>query len=58
MGDRLARINMGQKLGAAVPFLGGAGSQLTHFACAEAYLHPKWHLDPSNRLVTIHQRYG
>ena len=24
---------------------------------AEAYLHAKFHLDPSNRLVTIHQRY-
>jgi len=26
-------------------------------ARAEAYLHAKFHLDPSNRLVTIHQRY-
>ena len=25
-------------------------------AWAEAYLHTKWHLDPSNRLGTIHQR--
>ena len=24
---------------------------------AEAYLRVKFHLDPSNRLVTIHQRY-
>jgi len=24
---------------------------------AEAYLHAKLHLDPSNRLATIHQRY-
>jgi len=24
---------------------------------AEAYLHAKFHLDPSNRLATIHQRY-
>jgi len=24
---------------------------------AEAYLHAKFHLDPSNRLVTVHQRY-
>jgi len=22
-----------------------------------AYVRTKWHLDPSNRLVTIHQRY-
>jgi len=24
---------------------------------AEAYLHTKFHLDPSNRLATVHQRY-
>ena len=24
---------------------------------AEAYLHTKWHLDPSSRLATIHQRH-
>ena len=24
---------------------------------AKACLHTKWHLDPSNRLATIHQRY-
>jgi len=24
---------------------------------AEAYLRTKWHLDLSNRLATIHQRY-
>ena len=26
-------------------------------ARAEAYLHAKFHLDPSNRLVTVHERY-
>ena len=26
-------------------------------ARAEAYLRTKWHLDPSSRLATIHQRY-
>ena len=26
-------------------------------AGAEAYPHTKFHLDPSNRLATIHQRY-
>jgi len=26
-------------------------------ARAEAYLHAKFRLDPSNRLATIHQRY-
>ena len=24
---------------------------------AEAYLHAKFHLDPSKRLATVHQRY-
>jgi len=23
----------------------------------EAYLHAKFHLDPSNRLATVHERY-
>jgi len=28
-------------------------------ARAEAYLHAiKFHLDPSNRLATVHERYG
>jgi len=27
-------------------------------ARTEAYLHAKFHLDPSNRLATIHQHYG
>ena len=26
-------------------------------ARAEAYLHAKFHLDPSNRLTTVHKRY-
>jgi len=26
-------------------------------ARAEAYLHAKFHIEPSNRLATIHQRY-
>ena len=26
-------------------------------ARTEAYLHAKFHLDPSNRLATVHQRY-
>jgi len=62
---RLATIDIGRKLGegCCAPFRGGgAGSpsnDLTHcrLAVAEAYLHTKWHLDPSNRLATIHQRY-
>jgi len=26
-------------------------------ARSEAYLHAKFHLDPSNRLATVHERY-
>jgi len=26
-------------------------------ARAEAYLHAKFHIDPSNRLATVHERY-
>jgi len=35
------------------------GLHLTHVARAEAYLHTKFHLDPSNRLATftVHQRH-
>jgi len=48
----------GPKSGAAVPLLGRElGYHLTQCACAKAYLCTKWHLDPSNRLATIYQRY-
>jgi len=30
---------------------------LHNVAWAETYLRTKWHLDPSNPLTTIHQRY-
>jgi len=44
----LATIDMGQKLG-AVPFLEGrVGSPSNTAAWAEAYLHTKWHLNPSS----------
>ena len=40
------------------PFCGwGPGSHLTQCGQAEAYLRAKFHLDPSNSLVAIHQRY-
>jgi len=35
---------------------GGAGSPY-NVAGAQAYLRAKFHLDPSNRLATIHQRH-
>jgi len=39
------------------PFGGGElGPYLTQCGQAEAYLHVKFHVDPSNRLATIHQR--
>ena len=36
---------------------GDLGPYLSSVARAEAYLHAKFHLDPSNRLATVHQRY-
>jgi len=35
----------------------GEGNLDPHVARAEAYLLAKFHLDPSNRLATIHHRY-
>jgi len=32
---------------------GGAGSPCNNVACTEAYLHTKWHLDPSSRLAAV-----
>ena len=54
MGDRLATIDVGRKVGRGCC---GWGSPLSHHLTqcgwAEAYLFTKWHLDPSNRLATI-----
>jgi len=49
---------MGRKL-RAVSLFGGGWELCSHVAEAEAeaYLHAEFHLDPSNHLVTIHQRY-
>jgi len=48
----------GQKIWGLCPFGGGrAGSTSNNVARAEAYLRAKFHLDPSNRLATIHQRH-
>ena len=59
MGNRLATIDMGRKRGwAVVPLMwGGAGSPSNNVDWAKAYLLTKWHLDPSNGLATIYQRY-
>ena len=62
--SRLATIDMGRKVGGAVPLSGGdvglhapfGGTWVSikhNVAWAEAYLRTKWHLDPSSRLVTI-----
>jgi len=61
-GDRLATIDVDRKVGAAVPpfwgeELGPQSPYIHNVATAEAYLYTKWHLDPFNRLATIHQRY-
>ena len=53
--SHLATTDM-HKIGGAVP-LWGMGHHLTQCGHAEAYLHAKFHLDLSNRLATIHQRY-
>jgi len=40
------------KNGGSAPFLGRElGPYLTTVAWAEAYLHTKWHLDPSSHLA-------
>jgi len=58
MGDRLATIDMGQKFGGCAPYGRGSWVPIQHnVAWAQAYLCTKWHLDPSNRLASIHQRY-
>ena len=38
-------------------FLGRAGYTSNNVTEAEAYLHAKFHLDPSNRLAIIHQSH-
>jgi len=48
----------GPKIGGSAPFCGrGSWVPIWHnVARAEAYLHSKFHLDPSNRLAIGHQR--
>jgi len=49
MGDRLATIDMGRKLGGGLwpPFWGELGPHLTQCGRDEAYLRAKFHLDQS-----------
>ena len=54
MGDRLATIDKGQKVGRAAVSLSVGGSWVPIYhnvARAEAYLRTKWHCDPSNRFA-------
>ena len=55
--SRLATTDMGRKLG-VVPLWGELGPHITQ--CCRGgglYLRSKFHLDPSIRLATIHQRH-
>jgi len=58
MGDRI-RTKWAEKRGGLLcPFpWRQLGPHLTQCGLADTYLRTKWHLDPSNRLATIHQRY-
>ena len=58
MGDHLATIDEGQK-GPAVPLLGveELGPHLTMWSGPSPTSVPYFHVDPSNCLATIHQRY-
>jgi len=52
---------VGPKMGdCCAPFRvdGRGGSPSNNVAWIEVYLRTKWHLYPSNRLATIHQRYS
>ena len=50
---------MAEKWRGTLPLFGEGelGPPSSTGARAEAYLHAKLHLDPSNRLATIHQRH-
>jgi len=53
------RNRYGPKIGGGCAPLGKGelGPHLTQCGQTEAYLHVKFHLDPSNRLATVQQRY-
>jgi len=52
------RNRYGPKIGSCAPAplgKGDLGPRLTQCARVEAYLHAKFHLDPSNRLAKVHE---
>ena len=52
------RNRYGPKIGGLRPFGEGEPGPIQHnVARAEAYLHAKFHLDPSNRLTRVHERH-
>jgi len=52
------RNRYGPKMGGSAPLgEGEQGAELTQGGHAEAYFHAKFHLDPSNRLATVHERH-
>ena len=55
MGDRVATVDMGRKLGAMPPFWGSGemGPHLTQCRLGRGQPCNKWHLDPSSPLTTI-----
>jgi len=58
MGDRLTTIDIGRKLGeGCAPYGGGKLDPHVTQSDLDGSIHTKWHLDPSNRLATIHQRH-
>jgi len=60
MGDSLATIDMGRKVGgAAVPLSRWEelGPHLTQCGLGRGLPHIKWHLDPSDRLAIMYQCY-
>jgi len=61
MGDRLTTIDMGRKVGAALPLSVGGGRSPSNtmspgfmgFSVRCSLLRTKWHLDPFSRLATL-----
>ena len=55
--SHLTTTDMGRKLGLCPFAKEKLGPHLTQYGQGRGYLHAKFHLDPFNRLATIHQRH-